>query len=177
MLRYGWGLEEHMSKQQSVYEAYRWANREGRKVSEFAATVLVELMTYMNTNSNSAYPKRVTLARNIYDVENPTKSQLNRISSTLSKLEAAGLIRKEQTYRDGRLATNHYWIRVGEPAQTAPRADGHCDPRADGHWRNRENGRWEHRADGHLKYPVEESMEVSTEREGGDEGPRLRLVK
>lgn len=166
-----------MSKQQSMYEAYRWANREGRKVSEFAATVLVELMTYMSTDTHSAYPKRATLARNIYDVENPTKSQLNRISTALTRLEGAGLIRKEQTYRDGRLATNHYWIRVGEPAITVPRADGRCDPREDGHWRNRENGRWEHRGNGHLKYPVEESKEVSTEGGGDDEGPRLRLVK
>lgn len=146
-----------------ISEVYRWANREGYKVSPLAGRVLVELVTYTDLKTGICWPKRETLAKNLWSTENPTKSQLNMVSRAISALVEAGLIEATQTYLgDGRWSSNEYRVILPVPTPSghgSPLGVGTVQPTQSGHGSPLPVG---------TKYPVEVSKEkVSTEGTSG----------
>lgn len=105
------------SKSESqVVEAYRWANREGYKVSPSAGRVLVEILTYLDLETGHCYPKQARLASNLYDTEEPSKAQTNVVSKAVTALQNAGLIEAEQMTNRGKKTVNLYTLNVGHRA-------------------------------------------------------------
>ena len=114
-------------------ECYRWANREGAKVGFNALRVLVELVTYANLRDGLCFPSRTTLAKNIYDVEEPARWQLTRVSEALRDLEAAGLIRRNATRREnGSTTSTNYEILFPPTAETPSPQRGEAPPLSKG---------------------------------------------
>lgn len=94
---------------------YRWANREGRKLkgarSRLAHDVLIELVTYTDLETGVCFPRRATLAENLFDTDQPTEGQLNKITNAFGVLEDACLIKREKRTLDtGRFTSSLYHV-------------------------------------------------------------------
>ncbi len=147
-------------------EAYRWAIREGKKVGPTAALVLAEILTFADLVTGFAYPKRDTIASDLYDTDEPTKAQLNQISDCISGLERAGLLERQQMVDDGYRTVNLYRLHVGTKAATAPRSSGRGRPGFTGHGAPTRSVHGEPGNTGHQEVSSEVSNELSNRRRG-----------
>lgn len=118
-----------MSGASYAAQAYRWAVREGRKIGPNAESVLVVLVSYADLKTGECFPHRDTIAKVLYDTDNPTKSQLNMISEAITDLFEEELIEDvQQEVNRGRRGGNHYVLNLPENIRDAvPSGSGHGD--------------------------------------------------